>query len=83
MITSYIWGNENRIAQVFDNLIQNAASFSNHNCRIDIRLEKNSEKIIILVEDNGPGFSEIGMQKYLIDSTLKDLKLKNLETILD
>jgi two-component system, OmpR family, sensor histidine kinase ChvG len=61
--TSYILGNENRIAQVFDNLIQNSASFSNHNCRIDIRLEKNLEKIIILVEDNGPGFSEIGMHK--------------------
>ena len=59
----YIWGNENRIAQVFDNLIQNAASFSNNDCRIDIRLEKNSEKIIILVEDNGPGFSEVGINK--------------------
>ena len=59
----YIWGNDNRVAQVFDNLIQNAASFSTKNCTIDIRLEKKSDKIIILVEDNGPGFSEIGINK--------------------
>ena len=59
----YVLGNENRIAQVFDNLIQNAASFSNNNCRIDIRLEKKIKKIIIFLEDNGPGFSEIGMNK--------------------
>ena len=59
----YVWGNEYRIAQVFDNLIQNAASFSTNNCRIDIRLEKDSKKIIILVEDNGPGFSKVGMNK--------------------
>ena len=59
----YIWGNKNRIAQVFDNLIQNAASFSNNNCRIDVRLEENLDKIIIFVEDNGPGFSEFGLNK--------------------
>ena len=59
----YIWGNENRVAQVFDNLIQNAASFSTINCTIDIRLEKKLDKIIILVEDNGPGFSEVGINK--------------------
>ena len=59
----YIWGNENRVAQVFDNLIQNAASFSTKNCTIDVRLEKKLDKIIILVEDNGPGFSEVGINK--------------------
>ncbi len=59
----YILGNENRIAQVFDNLIQNAVSFSKKKSTIAIRVEKNKKNIIILVEDKGPGFSESGIKK--------------------
>ena len=36
-----VFGDENKIAQVFDNLIQNAVSFSNEKQIINIRLEKN------------------------------------------
>ena len=58
-----ILGDENKIAQVFDNLIQNAASFSKEDSFINIRLEKKSGNIIILVEDNGPGFSKGSLNK--------------------
>ena len=58
-----IFGDENKIAQVFDNLIQNAVSFSNDKQIINIRLEKNSESIIVLVEDSGPGFTDGSLSK--------------------
>ena len=59
----YILGDENKIAQVFDNLIQNAVSFSNDKQIINIRLEKNSESILVLVEDSGPGFTDGSLSK--------------------
>ena len=59
----YIFGNENKIAQVFDNLIQNAVSFSTDKQIINIHLEKSSEHVIILVEDSGPGFSNGSLNK--------------------
>ena len=59
----HILGDENKIAQVFDNLIQNAASFSKGNNFINIRIDKNLENVIITVEDNGPGFSKGSLKK--------------------
>ena len=59
----HILGDENKVAQVFDNLIQNAASFSKKNNFINVRLEKNSENVSIMVEDNGPGFSKGSLYK--------------------
>ena len=59
----HILGDENKIAQVFDNLIQNADSFSKKNNFINIRLEKNLKNVTILVEDNGPGFSKGSLKK--------------------
>ena len=58
-----VFGDENKIAQVFDNLIQNAVSFSNEKQIINIRLEKNLEHVIVLVEDSGPGFSKGSLNK--------------------
>ena len=59
----YIMGDENKIAQVFDNLIQNAASFSNKNDTINIIIETQKENLVILVEDNGSGFNEGSLNK--------------------
>jgi two-component system sensor histidine kinase ChvG len=59
----FIMGNDNRIAQVFDNLIQNAVSFSNKQGIINIRLTKNLNNIIVLVEDYGPGFPIGALEK--------------------
>ena len=59
----FLFGNENRIAQVFDNLIQNAVSFSKRKDVININLIKNLSNIIILVEDYGPGFPIGALEK--------------------
>ena len=59
----YIMGDENKIAQVFDNLIQNAASFSNKNDTINIIIETQKENLVIKVEDNGSGFYEGSLNK--------------------
>jgi two-component system sensor histidine kinase ChvG len=59
----FVIGNENRIAQVFDNLIQNAVSFSKKNDVINIRIQSNFKNIIILVEDYGPGFPSGALKK--------------------
>ena len=59
----FIMGNDNRIAQVFDNLIQNAVSFSKKQGVINVHLKKDLKTIVILVEDYGPGFPEGAIKK--------------------
>jgi two-component system sensor histidine kinase ChvG len=59
----HIMGDENKIAQVFDNLIQNASSFSNKNDTIKIIIEQKNQNLVVLVEDNGSGFHESALDK--------------------
>ena len=59
----HIMGDENKIAQVFDNLIQNASSFSNKNDIIKIIIEQKNQNLVVLVEDNGSGFHETALDK--------------------
>ena len=59
----HIIGDENKIAQVFDNLIQNASSFSNRNDTIKIIIEQKNQNLVVLVEDNGSGFHESALDK--------------------
>ena len=56
-------GNSNKLVQVFDNLIDNSLSIIGKNCRINIRVFSNSNKIFIMVEDNGPGFPKNAINK--------------------
>ena len=58
--------NENLIAQVFDNLIENAVSFSKKNDVIKVKLKKHLSNINILVEDCGPGFP-VGAEKKIFN----------------
>lgn len=51
-------GNEDRLVQVFGNLISNALSFSPEGGRVNISLEEGGEFITIKVEDKGPGIPE-------------------------
>ncbi|TPW32651.1 HAMP domain-containing protein [Martelella alba] len=51
-----IFGHDLRIGQIITNLIENARSFvSEKTGRIDVRLRRGRNHIIITVEDNGPG----------------------------
>jgi len=59
----YILGIENRLEQVIANLLDNSISFSDDNKKIEIEVEETSNNLVILIKDEGPGFSEISPQK--------------------
>lgn len=60
------YGNEHMMHHVWDNLIGNAIKFSPQGGVIKIRLQKESERFIFIVEDEGPGLSE-EVKKHLFD----------------
>ena len=54
-----ILGNEERLVQVFGNLISNALSFlSKENGKIEVSIDKQDKGLVISIEDNGPGIPE-------------------------
>jgi len=59
----YILGIENRLEQVIANLLDNSISFSGDNKKIEIEVEETSNNLVILIKDEGPGFSETSPQK--------------------
>ena len=59
----YILGIENRLEQVIANLLDNSVSFSEDNNKIEIEIEEISSNFVILIKDEGPGFSETSPQK--------------------
>ena len=59
----YILGIENRLEQVVANLLDNSISFSDDNKKIEIEVEETSNNVVILIKDEGPGFSETSPQK--------------------
>lgn len=51
-----VTGHDLRLSQVFTNLIENARSFvPDTNGRIDVLLRRRNSRVVIVVEDNGPG----------------------------
>ena len=58
-----ILGIENRLEQVVANLLDNSISFSDNNQKIEIEIEETSKNLVILIKDEGPGFSETSPQK--------------------
>ena len=59
----YSLGIENRLEQVIANLLDNSISFSDENKKIEIEVEETSNNLVILIKDEGPGFSETSPQK--------------------
>jgi two-component system sensor histidine kinase ChvG len=53
-----IKGNESRLAQVFENLITNAISFSPEGGIITIDGQRDKNSVIITIQDQGPGIPE-------------------------
>ena len=62
---SYL-GNEQMMRHVWDNLISNAIKFSPQGGAVKLRLAKRLRKLIVTVEDQGPGLSEEA-QKHIFD----------------
>lgn len=58
-----VLGNAQRLAQVFQNLIGNALSFSPENHPIHIKVEQSPEGVKVTVEDDGPGIPENKLAK--------------------
>lgn len=58
-----VMGNAQRLAQVFQNLISNALSFSPENHPIQIRVEQTTDSVKVTVEDDGPGIPESKLGK--------------------
>ena len=59
---NYILGIENRLEQVIANLLDNSVSFSEDNKTIEIEVEETSNNLVVLIKDEGPGFSETSPQ---------------------
>ena len=51
----YVLGHDSRLGQVFNNLIDNALSFSPPEGAIRIHAERHQQAIVITVDDEGPG----------------------------
>ncbi|MEM8833624.1 MAG: stimulus-sensing domain-containing protein [Pseudomonadota bacterium] len=54
-IQTRVFGNEDRLSQVFGNLISNALSFSPKDKPIIITVKRDGKHIVTTVEDSGPG----------------------------
>jgi two-component system sensor histidine kinase ChvG len=58
-----VQGLEGRLAQVFVNLISNAISFCEEGDAIRIWARKRDNRVLVVVEDTGPGIPEGSLQK--------------------
>ena len=58
----FILGIENRLEQVIANLLDNSISFSDENGKIEIEIDETKNNFVLLVKDEGPGFSETSVQ---------------------
>lgn len=58
-----IMGLEGRLAQVFVNLISNAISFCEDGDAIRVWVRKRENRVLVVVEDTGPGIPEGALQK--------------------
>jgi two-component system sensor histidine kinase ChvG len=53
-----VLGAEGRLGQVFRNLLSNALSFSPPGGRITLRARRRGERIVVMVDDEGPGIPD-------------------------
>ena len=54
----FVNGHEGRLVQVLRNLVENAISFSPPEGGVRLRARREADKVVILVEDDGPGIPE-------------------------
>ncbi len=58
-----IYGNKQRLSQVFNNLIDNALSFNKENIKIEIFLKSKKNNVLIEIKDFGPGIQTNNFNK--------------------
>ena len=58
-----VLGQSGRLAQVFDNLISNALSFSREGGVVTVTLDSHLDRTKIIFDDNGPGIPESRLEK--------------------
>lgn len=58
-----VMGHKIRLAQVFQNLISNALSFSPEGHPIQLRAEQSPDYIKVIIEDDGPGIPDTKLEK--------------------
>lgn len=56
-------GHDSRLVQVFNNLIDNARSFSPPGGEVRVTCRRQAEMIVVLVEDDGPGIPEHALDR--------------------
>lgn len=50
-----VLGHDSRLGQVFNNLIDNAKSFSPEGGKVEVRVRRNGAMVEVIVDDHGPG----------------------------
>ena len=55
-----------KIRQVFNNLIENAIKYCQPGARIDVRISRTADWVLVSVEDNGPGISPADLETLFI-----------------
>ncbi|OKL44384.1 sensor histidine kinase [Pseudovibrio exalbescens] len=58
-----VFGKDERLSQVFNNLIDNARSFSPADKTIDIHVERHGDQIVVMVDDYGPGINADAIER--------------------
>ncbi len=53
-----VYGGQGRLVQVFENLLDNAVSFSGAGGRVYVRAERDEDDVVVSVEDEGPGIPD-------------------------
>ena len=53
--TAVVLGDESRLARLFDNLVDNALSFSPAGGLVEVRAAAVDEEVVVTIEDEGPG----------------------------
>lgn len=58
-----VYGDEDRLYQVFDNLFSNALKYTPRGGQIDVQTKNSSNNIEVTVEDNGIGMDELDLDR--------------------
>jgi len=61
--SNFVLADQNKIQQVFLNLISNSIKYGNHNGRTVVRLFDMDDKMLIEIEDNGIGIAEDSLNR--------------------